>query len=38
MKRWKVRPSKDRRMFSRTAGHTRSINLSPVPMRGGWRL
>lgn len=37
-KRWKVKPSRDKRTFSRTAGHTQSINLAPVPHRGGWRL
>lgn len=37
-KRWKVRPARDKRYFSRTAGATRSVNLAPTPMRGGWRL
>lgn len=36
--RHKVKPSKSRRMFTRTAGHTQSLNLQAVPMRGGFRL
>ena len=33
-----VNGSTDRKIFSRTAGRTNSINLNPKNMRGGIRL
>ena len=38
MMRSKVRPGKDRKVFSRTAGVTKRANVIPVVMRGGTRL
>lgn len=38
MHRMKVRKSKDRRIFSRTASKTKAINVTPKLMRGGIRL
>lgn len=38
MKRTKVRRSKDRKIFSRTAKRTKSINVAPNVARGGVRL
>ena len=38
MMRSKVRPGKDRKVFSRTAGATKRANVMPVVMRGGTRL
>lgn len=37
-KRSPVRRSKDKRIFSRTAKHTKAINVSPTSARGGRRL
>ena len=36
--RQNVSGSKDRKIYSRTAGKTNSINLDPKNMRGGIRL
>ena len=36
--RQKVRPGKDRKIFSRTAGKTKRINILPGEWRGGIRL
>lgn len=36
--RAKVKPRKDRKVFSRTAGNTQSLNLMAKPMRGGFRI
>lgn len=38
MKRSKVPRRKDKRIFSRTANKTKSINLAGMTMRGGRRL
>lgn len=38
MKRSKVRPRKDRRVFSRTADKAHPKNYAQAPMRGGWRI
>lgn len=38
MKRKTVKPSKDKAVFKKTAGTTKSINLSPTTYRGGIRL
>lgn len=38
MKRYPVKPSKDKKIFKRTATRTRKVNLSPNAMRGGIRL
>lgn len=37
-KRSKVRQRKAKKLFSKTADKTRSINLRAVPMRGGFRI
>lgn len=37
MKR-RVRQSKDRKIFRRTASKSKKININPVVMRGGIRL
>ncbi len=34
----KMKPSKDKAIFSRTASQSRKINVSPKIMRGGTRL
>lgn len=34
----KMKPDKDRKVFSRTASQSRKINVSPKIMRGGTRL
>lgn len=36
--RWKVNKHKDKRYFRNTAVHTKDINVSARPMRGGIRL
>lgn len=36
--RYKVNSRKSRKQFTRSAGHTNSLNLQAVPMRGGFRL
>lgn len=36
--RSKVKPSKDKAVFSRTAKKTKKINVNPRPSRGGIRL
>ena len=38
MKRVRVKPSKDKQIFKRTAAGGKTINLSPKTMRGGTRL
>lgn len=38
MKRSRVKPSKDKRIFTNTAKSTKDINLGPKVMRGGTRL
>lgn len=38
MRRMRVRKNKDKRVFSRTAGVTRDINIRPGQWRGGIRL
>lgn len=38
MKRYPVKPSKDKKIFKRTANRTKKINLSPNISRGGIRL
>lgn len=38
MRRSKVRRSKDRKVFSRTAKRTKAINVAPNVARGGVRL
>lgn len=38
MKRKRVRPSKDKKVFRSTANKTRQINVKPTLMRGGIRL
>ena len=36
--RRKMKPSKDKKVFSRTAKKSKKINLAPVAMSGGIRL
>lgn len=36
--RSRVRPGRDKRIFSKTAGRTKKININPGIMRGGIRL
>lgn len=36
--RKKVKPAKDKRVFSKTARKTKKINVAPTVMRGGIRL
>lgn len=36
--RKRMRPRRDRRVFSRTASSTRGVNVSMNPFRGGIRL
>ena len=36
--RSKVKPSKDKRVFTQTAKKTKAINVTPKNMRGGIRL
>lgn len=38
MARHKMKRSKSRRVFRKTSGNTRAINLTPTVMRGGYRL
>ena len=38
MKRRSMKPSKDRKIFRRTAVKSKKINLAPRVMRGGIRL
>lgn len=38
MRRKKINQRKAKKLFSATALHTRSKNLAPVPMRGGFRI
>lgn len=38
MKRKKMKPKKDKRIFSQTAKKTKAINVTPKIMRGGTRL
>lgn len=38
MKRVKVNPKKDRKVFSQTASNTKKINIAPRQYRGGIRL
>ncbi len=37
-KRVKMKPKKDKKVFSNTAKKTKSINITPKIMRGGTRL
>lgn len=37
-KRKKLPMKKSKKMFSRTASKTQSINMRAVPMRGGFRI
>lgn len=36
--RSRVKPSRDKRIFSKTANRTKAINVNPGVMRGGIRL
>lgn len=38
MKRKKLVQNHAKKLFSKTASRTRSKNLMPVPMRGGFRI
>lgn len=38
MSRSKVRKKVDRKIFRRTAGKSKKINIDPSPVRGGIRL
>lgn len=38
MKRKKVNPRKDKKIFTNTAKKTKDINIRPTVMRGGIRL
>lgn len=38
MKRSKVKPRKDQKIFSKTANKTKKINVQPKVMRGGIHL
>lgn len=37
-KRKKIRQKKAKRLFTKTADKTKSLNLRAVPMRGGFRI
>lgn len=37
-RRSKIRQKKAKKLFSRTADKTKSLNLRAVPMRGGFRI
>lgn len=37
-KRKPVKPSKDKKIFARTADKTKKVNIDPKPQRGGIRL
>lgn len=37
-KRYKMSRGKSKRTFAKHAGHTQSINLRAIPMRGGFRI
>lgn len=36
--RGKMKRSKSRKLFSKTASKTNGVNLKMKPMRGGWRF
>ena len=38
MKRTKAKPSRDKKLFSRTAVKTKPLNYRAAPSRGGWRI
>lgn len=38
MKRKKMSPRKDKKVFSKTAKSTKAVNVQPTIMRGGFRL
>lgn len=38
MKRKKVNPRKDKKIFTNTAAKSKKINIKPITMRGGIRL
>lgn len=38
MKRVPVKPSKDKKIFTRTAAKSKKVNVSPMIYRGGYRL
>lgn len=38
MRRSKTKRVKDSRIFSRTADRTKAVNVTPILMRGGFRL
>lgn len=38
MKRYRISKKKSIRSFGRNALRTRSVNLAPPPMRGGYRI
>lgn len=38
MRRYKVKRSKDRKIFSRTAQYVNAKNVGVSPMRGGYRF
>ena len=38
MKRKRMKPSRDRKVLSRTARKVKAKNLRAVPMRGGFRI
>lgn len=38
MARFKMRPRKDKKVFTRTAVKSKKININPVIFRGGIRL
>lgn len=38
MKRMRVSPRRDRRLFTRTANRSKKINIAPSVYRGGIRL
>lgn len=38
MKRKRMKPSKDRKIFTHAADKTKKINIAPVVARGGFRL
>lgn len=38
MKRSKVKPSKDKKIYKHSADKTKKINIAPVVARGGIRL
>lgn len=37
-KRFKMKPSKSKKMFSKTARKTKAVNARPIQPRGGFRL